>query len=96
MEDVIIIAFLSGIGVGIGLLWGFNRLLVGSVIRSLQHRSGIKAKTAQEENKEQFNAALAEAAVLISTGTPVQDVLKQLAIKYPGVAIDLMKKFGGV
>jgi len=51
-----------------------------------------RGNQAKREKEERMQAAMMEAMALIQQGAPVQDVIKQVAAKYPDIAMDLVKK----
>lgn len=104
MEDWIslVVSALLGGGVGAFLYnvlhnFGLNRRLAALEARYdslLNTIHGAKGNKSIAESKENLNAAIAEGAAMLSQGMPTQDILKTLAVKYPGVAADMMKRFG--
>lgn len=55
---------------------------------------GQKSGVVRQEKAERINSAMAEAAILIKEGKQPMDVFKELAPKYPDVALDLVKRGG--
>jgi len=51
-----------------------------------------RGNQARKEKEERMQAAMMEAMALVQQGAPVQDVIKQIGMKYPDIAMDLVKK----
>jgi uncharacterized membrane protein (DUF106 family) len=51
-----------------------------------------RGNAARREKEERMQAAMMEAMALVQQGANVQDVIKQIGIKYPDIAMDMIKK----
>ena len=53
---------------------------------------GARGNIAQEQKKEQLEAAMMEAVSMFKEGSKPEEIIKSLVTKYPGVAMQLAKK----
>jgi len=55
---------------------------------------GSRSNAKQAEFSDRMSAAIVEAAAMYKEGKKPMEILKELAPKYPDVALQLVKKFG--
>jgi hypothetical protein len=53
---------------------------------------GMKGRQNQIQNQERMEEAISEAMLLIQSGKPIEEVVKEIGAKYPDVAGKLLKK----
>jgi hypothetical protein len=96
IESVFIMAFAAFCGAIVYPIvhnWGIGGQLAGHERRlsALEGRQGQGAPKAAQEREE---LAVAELITNMQGGKAIQDSLKEVALKYPDVALRYAKKFG--
>jgi hypothetical protein len=102
--DILLILLFSGLAIAGGLIggfvarlifdkWGFSNLerRLYSLENSIKGSVGVAARA---EKAERLTLAIAEGTKMVQEGKEVKEVIKELAIKYPDVALDIVKRLG--
>lgn len=105
MEQLFYTGLGLGIGTLIAYLlrdrWQDNRILrLDSIIEELEEENarlrntlnGRKGIDLRQEKSERMQSAMMEGMILFKEGKAPADIIKEIGLKYPDIAIDFVKK----
>lgn len=93
MEIITIVQIVGGFVAGVCVTTVFNWLVQRAAYSRYMREKGARGNASQAQSSERLSLAIAEAMTLFQEGKKPMEILKELAPKYPDVALQLGGKF---